>query len=631
MVPNLNAKWGMNKSGFSFRNLSVQFCLIVIGIPTLVLSAFGLYQIRSQTVVYERELDVSLENEASQLATSLSAALYNFDEETSEAVCEAALNKPEIVRISVTDLGDPFIAMAANGFDGQKMSKSAKTVRMPIFFRNEFIGEVEITATTRLLEKNIQALKTSIFLQIVILDLILGCVLIVVLLLRFVRPLQSLGRASEKIAAGDLDYPINVHRDDELGTLAENLVVMRNAVKEKVDSLEAEIRRHRQTAFTLEKTKNYLDEVIDAMPSTLIGLDIGLNVTQWNNKAEKMTGLAADHALGKPLEAVSPEFRPLTEKIRHTMMHAKPLFLRRKPRQTPEGVIYEDITVYPLSSEYAGGAVLRVDDVTEQERMEQMVVQSEKMMSIGGLAAGMAHEINNPLAGMMQNAQVVLRRIREDMPASETAAQKAGTTMTAIRQFMEDRGIARQLESIHAAGVRASGIVKNMLSFTRKDYSGKVKRDVGQILDKTLELARSDYNLKKDYDFKKIEVDRDYHPDTPQVLCETTKIQQVFFNLLKNAAEAMLELKPERSPRFDLRIYPNGSYVCIEIGDNGPGMSEAVRKRIFEPFFTTKEVSKGTGLGLSVSYFIITDNHNGKMTVSSQPGRGTRFLIQLPI
>jgi len=144
--------------------------------------------------------------------------------------------------------------------------------------------------------------------------------------------------------------------------------------------------------------------------------------------------------------------------------------------------------------------------------------------------------------------------------------------MDQIRSFMENRGIIRQLELIHQAGVRASNIVQNMLSFSRKDFSGKVRQDIIVILDQTLELAKSDYDLKKQYDFKKIKIKKEYHPDTPLVLCEVSKIQQVFYNILKNAAEAIQESNQIEDPEFILRVRQKGDQVRIEIEDNGPGM-----------------------------------------------------------
>ena len=150
-------------------------------------------------------------------------------------------------------------------------------------------------------------------------------------------------------------------------------------------------------------------------------------------------------------------------------------------------------------------------------------------------------------------------------------------------------------------------------------------------MDKTVELAENDYDLGKKYDFRKIEIIREYNAAVPDVTCEETKIQQVFLNILKNGAQAMAENKNNgRPPRLMLRVSAEGHMARVEIEDNGPGMTEAIRKRVFEPFFTTKEVGVGTGLGLSVSYFIITENHGGTITVESNPGEGARFIIRLP-
>ncbi|WDP91402.1 MAG: HAMP domain-containing protein [Desulfobacter sp.] len=622
------------KTGFSLKKLSIQFSLIAIGIPTLVLMGVGLVQVKALNVKLASSLNTKLKNEAAQLSASLSTALFNFDDETCQVIVAAAMKKPEITGIAIRDLNEVYLSSGGDEETGDDEEKGAsKIVREPIIFKSETIGTLELTATTRLMKIQLAELKKSILLQILVVDMVLAFVLTLVLLLRFVRPLKALEKGSEHIAAGNLDYPIDVGRKDEIGSLAANLLIMRDAVREKVASLEGEIRRHEKTTVTLQTTKEYIDSIINSMPSMLISLDSDMNITQWNDRARELTGITSEEAVGRLLFDVAGEFTAIRDDIRNTMESGEIFVKARQPRSRGESSEYEDIAVYPLISEHAKGAVIRVDDVTENVRMEQMVVQSEKMMSVGGLAAGMAHEINNPLAGMMQNAQVVLRRINEDMPASIDAAKEAGTTIEAIRDFMKKRGINRQLESIHHAGVRASQIVHNMLSFARKDNTGKAGQNLAEILDLTLELAQSDYDLKKQYDFKTIEIQREYAPDLPLVSCEASKIQQVFFNILKNCAEAIQDVKDRKgeSPKFILRVFKKGHDVVVEIEDNGPGMDELVRKRVFEPFFTTKPVGQGTGLGLSVSYFIITESHGGKMSVVSSPGKGARFIIQLPV
>jgi signal transduction histidine kinase len=151
-----------------------------------------------------------------------------------------------------------------------------------------------------------------------------------------------------------------------------------------------------------------------------------------------------------------------------------------------------------------------------------------------------------------------------------------------------------------------------------------------------VDLAGSDYDLKKKYDFRQVEILREYAFDVPPVLCEAGKIQQVLLNLLRNGAEAMQEMAGKGDgyqPRFILRLghEKEAGKVRIELEDNGPGMDAAVCKRVFEPFFTTKPTGKGTGLGLSVSYFIVAENHGGEMSVVSAPGKGTTFIVELPV
>ncbi|MCF6246378.1 MAG: response regulator [Desulfobacula sp.] len=745
----------LKRKEFSLRNLPVQLSLIAIGIPTLVLVLFGVFRIHTQTNILENELKITLKNEIVQLSASLSTALFNFDDETCKVISEAALKKSEILKITVWDLEQEYLSFQDDFFTMVGNKSEIRTIEYPILFKNEKIGKVQIVATTIFLDASIARLKKSSVIQVIVLDLILGLVLIVVLNIRFVRPLQDLQQSSEKIATGQLDYPINVHRNDELGALADNLVMMRDAVKEKMDSLQSEVDQHQKTSIALEKsesflrliidliphmifvknmdgrylvvnqavaydldtsvealtgrlhsevsldpesakkmlkddqmvietgktlslltethlastkeskwystkkipftapdgdkgvvgitiditelkqaeeelkkTKNYIDNIINSMPSALFSLDRELNIVLWNYKAEKIFGITSGSAINNYLGDVLKRMKPFLENINNTIKTGEPHYFPKQITQTKEGIVYEDITVYPLIGESIEGAVIRVDDVTEHVRMEEMVVQSEKMLSIGGLAAGMAHEINNPLAGMMQNAQVAMRRIQGEIPASIQAAEEVGISMDQIREFMEKRGMIRQLGLIHEAGIRASKIVQNMLSFSRKDFSGKTQQDIADLLEQTLELAKSDYDLKRKYDFKKIKIVREFDENAPLVMCEVSKMQQVFFNILKNSAEAMQELETLTDPTFYLRVKSRGSFVRIEIEDNGPGMIEDIRKRIFEPFFTTKPVGKGTGLGLSIVKKLVIQM-GGTVQLQRNEANGTTVTFTL--
>jgi polar amino acid transport system substrate-binding protein len=183
------------------------------------------------------------------------------------------------------------------------------------------------------------------------------------------------------------------------------------------------------------------------------------------------------------------------------------------------------------------------------------------------------------------------------------------------------------------SGEQATAIVGNMLDFVRRDNTAVSSQNMVTLVERSLELAATDYDMKTYLYFDKIAVIREFDGDLPLVPCSGSRIQQVILNILRNGAEAMVIPRqgPPEGSRFIIRLKKSDSRIRLEIEDNGPGMDEEVSKRIFEPFYTTKGIGQGTGLGLSVAYFIITENHNGAFRVESTPGKGTNFIIELPM
>jgi PAS domain S-box-containing protein len=431
-------------------------------------------------------------------------------------------------------------------------------------------------------------------------------------------PLIHLAGAAVRVSKGR-DYSVRAVKlgDDEFGQLTDAF----NNMLEQVERRDLDLRRLR----------NMLSNIVNSMPSVLVGVDAEGRVTQWNLEAERMTGITAGEAEGRILNDVFPILSREMERVRSAIRNRETL-RDEKIRSVRNGETrYSDVTVYPLIANGVEGAVIRMDDVTERVRIEEIMIQSEKMLSVGGLAAGMAHEINNPLAGILQNMQVIRNRISDNIPRNIQTAKECGTSLSNITEYMKRREIFSMIDAVMESGKRAGQIVDNMLSFSRKSGSRFRYHNLSQLLDRTVELASNDYDLKKKYDFRQVEIVREYAPAMPSVLCEGSKIQQVFLNLLKNGAQAMASVKEKvEVSRFILRVNVDGNMARVEIEDNGPGMEKNVMKRVFEPFFTTKGVGMGTGLGLSVSYFIITENHKGSMSVESSPGKGAKFIIRLP-
>ncbi len=270
-------------------------------------------------------------------------------------------------------------------------------------------------------------------------------------------------------------------------------------------------------------------------------------------------------------------------------------------------------------------------DITEKKQSDELMIQTEKMMSVGGLAAGMAHELNNPLGGILQGIQNIKRRLSPDLQANQKLAKEYGIDLRQLQLYMEQREVLSFFDGVIASGKKAAEIITNMLQFSRKSESRMAPINLAELIDKVLDLAGKDYDLKKKYDFRSIEIVKEFEPNLPLVPCTETEIEQVLLNLLKNAAQAMTEQNKEEKNLLTIRLLKDGMKIRIEVEDNGPGMDEATRKRVFEPFFTTKPVGEGTGLGLSVSYMILTNNHKGAMEVESTPGKGTTFIMRLPL
>lgn len=376
------------------------------------------------------------------------------------------------------------------------------------------------------------------------------------------------------------------------------------------------------------KAREMIRSIMDSMPSLIIGVDSFITVTHWNMQAEVATGVNKTDAIGKSPFDLYPLLMKFKEEIISSIDHERTFIKSKVLLSEDHNRQYKDITIYPLFNEGFKGGVIRVDDVTEKVRLEELIVQSEKMLSVGGLAAGMAHEINNPLAGIIQNIQNIQRRLFTENEKNLKAADESGIDFTDLQNYLKKREIHKMLAGINFSGLRAAKIVRNMLSFSRGSRDDFILTDIRELVSDTIHLAESDFNLKKNFDFKKIKISWNVKGNIQGVMCESSKIQQVIYNILKNGTEAMHRTK---KPQFIITIYSSEKMIIIEIEDNGHGMSEKVRKRIFEPFFSTKSVGEGTGLGMSVSYFIICDLHKGELSVDSVEGKWTKFTIKLPI
>ncbi|MBI4958312.1 MAG: PAS domain-containing protein [Desulfovibrio sp.] len=438
-------------------------------------------------------------------------------------------------------------------------------------------------------------------------------------------PLSRVLAVAQRVGRGDLAARTGLEKTGgSIGNLAA-------VVDDMAESLERDRAARDRAEQEIIRQKLLLDSLIEGATDAIFIKDAPGRYLVANSEVAKIVGKPLDAIVGHDDWSLFPKDE--ADKIRaqdQKVMASGETVSTQDTLSTAQGVLTYLTIKGPLRDEQGNvvGLFGIARDITEQLKVQELMLQTEKMMSVGGLAAGMAHEINNPLGGILQNVQVITRRLTEEMPANLKVAEDAGCSFESIKNFMERRGILDSMEAIREAGVRAAHIVSSMLDFCRKSGRNFAPTDVNALLDKTLELCATDYDLKRKYDFKSIAIHREYDLDLPHVSCLETQIQQVFMNILANSAHAMADTP---SPALTLRTRCEGGHVRIEIEDNGPGMTEEVRKHVFEPFYTTKPVGEGTGLGLSVSYFIVVSHHQGTLTVESAPGRGTRFVIRLPV
>ena len=246
------------------------------------------------------------------------------------------------------------------------------------------------------------------------------------------------------------------------------------------------------------------------------------------------------------------------------------------------------------------GSIHVAKDISNEKLLQQQLIQSEKLSAIGELISGIAHELNNPLTGVMGYSQLLQ-----------------------LRKDLDDRA-KDNLFKINNLALRCQKIVQNLLSFARKQKPERTLSDINEILEKTVELRSYELQVNN------IEITRDLDRDLPKTIADAHQLQQVFLNVLTNAEQAMLEAHGKGCLTIRTRADLQKERIVVEIIDDGPGIPETYLSKIFDPFFTTKDVGKGTGLGLSLSYGMIKE-HGGNIYARSRLGEGSTFVIELPI
>lgn len=264
----------------------------------------------------------------------------------------------------------------------------------------------------------------------------------------------------------------------------------------------------------------------------------------------------------------------------------------------------------------------------ERKRLDAIMRQTEKMTSMTNLAAGMAHELNNPLGAIVQNTQNISRRLSPSLARNQEVAEQVGMDMEVLQAYLEKRDLEGMFQAITESCERASGIIKSLIDLSRPKTSAKTAVNIHDVIEQAISLACIDYELKHDCRFLEIEIVRQFDPDLPPLVCHERDMQDVILALLRNAAQAMAD--QPLAPRITVRTSHQKGTLRLEIEDNGPGLPPEIREHVFDPLFTTAS-PKRKGLGLSFVYTIVSVDHGGWVDVQSIPGEGAKFMIELPL
>ena len=351
-----------------------------------------------------------------------------------------------------------------------------------------------------------------------------------------------------------------------------------------------------QKAMQIERLKDFSENIVESLNIGVLTVDLEDCIESWNPQLEDLLAIPRREALRRHLQDVLPQDLVTEIALRATSDHVSGIY--KFHLNTPAGRrLVINASIAPLVGKNGArlGRLILLDDITQRVRLEEQMVQTEKLTSLGLLAAGVAHEVNTPLAVISNYIQMLAKQIPADDPRQKT------------------------IERIVKQTFRASEIVNNLLNFSRTGAAEFVEVNLNSVLEETLTLVQHPFKTAQ------VNVIKNYTEQLPPVLGSITRLQQVFLNLFMNARDAM-----PSGGMLEVRTGAHNGSVAVEVTDTGSGIPAENLHRIFDPFFTTKATGRGTGLGLSVSYGIIKE-HAGKVDVRSTPGKGTSFRLEFPV
>jgi len=432
------------------------------------------------------------------------------------------------------------------------------------------------------------------------------------------RRIKKMDKDSEVVIVtghGDMDMAIQCLRQDASNFLAKPVSddllahalkrslerrALARKLKEYTEKLETLVR---EANVELEKSYRFRENLIENSPDAIVSVRKGGDIVIFNSAAEKLLGYTKDEVLGKMnivkvyqpgvAKQVMKWLRSKKEGGKGALKKREVVVLDKEGRGIP--VYLSAAILYEHGQE--AGSVGVFTDIREMKELERHLLRSEKLSSLGKLSAGIAHEINQPLTGVLTFASLLMKKFKDDVQTR------------------------KDLEIIVRETTRIRSIVQGVLDFARETPVQKQPHHLEAVIDQTLKII---VNQQR---FFGIELVKEYDTGLPEIVLDQSQMEQVFMNIVMNAIDAM-----DGSGTLTIKTRAEDGWAIAEFQDSGCGMPESMIDKIFDPFFTTKNSTEGSsmGLGLAVSYGIV-QNHGGEVEVSSEEGKGTTFTIRLPL